>query len=51
MQPFNGASVPWRKGYAILAVLRLQPLYPLPVVNLEETLRKQDDRPQLAKIY
>ena len=41
-----------RKGYAMpLAVLRLQPLYPLPVVNLEETLRKQDDRPPLAKIY
>lgn len=34
-----------------LAVIRLEPLQPLPVMNLEETLRMQDYRPQTAKIY
>ena len=39
-----------RKGYAMpLAVLRLQPLQPLPMVNLEET-EEADYRPQLDKI-
>ena len=33
------------------ASIRPQPLQPLPMVNLEETLRTQDYRPQLAKGY
>ena len=54
MESANGAlqcePVNPEKGNAChLAVLRLQPLQPLPMVNLEET-EKQDYRPQLDKI-
>ena len=33
-----------------LGFIQLQPLQPLPVVNPEETLRIQGDRPRLAKV-
>ena len=44
--PSMWASESWERG-----ILKLQPLQPLPIVNLEETLRMQDYRPQLAKVY
>ena len=52
LQPFHGSQGALGKGNAcLLAVLRWQPLQLLPVVNLKETLRKQNDRPQVAKMY
>ena len=52
LQLFSVSQCALRKGNAChLAVIRLQPLQPLPVVKLEGTLRMQDYRPQIAKIY
>ena len=49
---FQGESAALSKGNTCYqAVIRLQPLQPLPMVNLEETLRTQNYRTQLAKGY